>query len=217
MQSVITLYRSHDEDLFALYETVGLREFGRLLKESLRVLARPNYKPQHKPPSELIEYTGVEDRLRLGLTVKAQKDADIEELLSHVKDRRLGAFCKMALRFYLGPKEVMSSMLDVDLVPVMSYVPTGHIVASAVHIAPVRTTVPKSERCKKSDDRDMREYSPDSKTDTEITNDTIVTALPTQVIPSRSLDMTMGDTVVMTEVTEEDEDEILALLEGFMD
>lgn len=138
MRSVITLYHAHDGDLLALYQTVGLREFGRLLKEALRILARPDYIPKHKPPFPLVPY-GEEKNLRLYLTVKAEKDRDIEELLSHVKYRRLGAFCKMAMRFYLGPRDVMGAMMDIALVPAMTYVPTGYIVASVPAVLPAHT------------------------------------------------------------------------------
>lgn len=223
MQSVVILYRSHDEDLLALYETVGLREFGRLLKESLRILSRPGYKPKHKPPTELIPFTGEKDSIRLKLNVTAEKDADIEELLSHVKNRRLGAFCKMALRFYIGPQNVLASMLDISLTPVLSYIPTGHIVASVQTAKPVRQKRTKKDNIAAPDiDKEQEpETEPityiDTDNDQSNTNDTIVTALPMQMIPAGDLNMTMGDTVVMTGANEEDEDDILALLENLMD
>lgn len=224
MQSVMTLYRSHDEDLLALYETVGIREFGRLLKESLRVLARPDYIPKYRPPSIINPYTGDVQKRRFLISIRAKKDADIEELLSHVKERRMGAFCKMALRFYLGPKDVMSSMLNIRLVSTLSYVPTGYIVASTPSPSCVRDVTAKATNqsviatAKVQNKPEPSNIDDIDSTDSQIyTKDTVITALPMQIIPSRSLEMTTGDTVVMTEADEQDEDDVLALLESLMD
>ena len=224
MKSAIFLHRSHDDDLMALRESVGIREFGNLLKESIRVLARPGYIPKHKPPSELGDYTGEQDTIRVVVNIESAKDTDIEELLSHVKFRRLGAFCKMAMRFYIGPREVMRSMLDIDLFPVLSYVPkAGHIVASIPpsNIRPVKSRKNTAQENVLANRTQMRAEEPTPilnpiESEKDRNDATIVTAMPTGYMPSRSLDMTMGDTVVVTEPTE-DEDDILALLEGLMD
>lgn len=209
MQSVIILYRSHDDDLLALYETVGLREFGRILKESLRILARPGYIPKHKPPETLRAYVGLAEKMRFRLNVTSEKDIDIAELLSHVKYRKLNQFCKTALRFYLGPNKVLPFLLDIELTPVLSYISTGNIVARTVIDTPIRGRCPTKNELKEID----------TNTNLLTNTDTITTTLPTQIMPSdsfdNSLDMTMGNTVVMNE-NDINEDDILTMLEGLM-
>lgn len=117
MKNSFLLYRTHDADLIGLFYMVGTKEFGHILKESLRILVRDNYKPTHIPPTYITPYDGEKEQVFISMCISNKKDIDVDELLSHVKPRRMGSFCKMAMRFYIGRVSTLQAMLDVPLVP----------------------------------------------------------------------------------------------------
>ena len=117
MRNTLILYKGYDSDLLGLLEQVGLREWGHLLKESLRILIRPGYTPKHTAPQKVNPYTKEETKIMLNICITGKNDEDIVELLNHVKQKKFGSFCKMALRFYIGRNNTLESMLDISLIP----------------------------------------------------------------------------------------------------
>lgn len=130
MVSVIYLYKTHDADLIGLLEEVGIKDFREVMKDALRILTRPGYIPKINIPTYKT-YDGDTDFFKIAISIQSKKDIDIQELLNHVKNRRINSFIKMAMRFYLGVIPTMSSMLDTELIKTVPvYTPSGVIVFS---------------------------------------------------------------------------------------
>ena len=108
------LSKAYDGDLRALYGQVGRTAFVKMVKESLRMMLSPSYKP------EVIGVTKVsplqkddfeEKSLFLSLTFGEKKDADILRLLDSCERGKMGFLIKGALRFAIGPYYCLSYYL----------------------------------------------------------------------------------------------------------
>lgn len=115
MHKTIILSGKRDPDLVSLYRMVGSKEFTKLMKEALRMAVRPGYKPVTKLPEGFtLQAPENNEDIRVDLCVTSAKDADVEEVLSHVLPRELGLFAKQAMRFSMGAVSVLQAYLDAD-------------------------------------------------------------------------------------------------------
>lgn len=128
---MLYLYPKHDADLCGLLNEVGIKSFRDIARDSLRILLRPGYIPKtpipkFKPMNCESEYEKV---MMIPLSLKSEKDADVRELISHIKYRQFNSFIKTALRFYIGAIPTLSCLLDMELIKTIPvYTPNGVIV-----------------------------------------------------------------------------------------
>lgn len=205
MVSVLYLYNKHDADLIGLLEEVGIKDFRNICKDSLRILTRPGYIPKVTVP-KYKPYEGEKERFDVFVSIQSLKDADIQELLSHVKYRQFNSFCKMAMRFYLGVIPTMSSMLDMELIKTVPvYTPSGVIVFSNNISAINDRTDKRSHKEKK--DTIKKANKAIQKREINNINDAVLTEIP-QSVP------VWEDKEVDAAI---DETDVLSLLEGLLD
>lgn len=159
IRNTLILYKSYDSDLLGLLDQVGLREWGRLLKESLRVLIRPGYIPKHIAPQKLNPYQKDDTKVMINICITGENDADIIELLNHVKARKFGSFCKMALRFYIGRNNALETMLDVALLPeiLIPIYQTQYLVSNVVSVPKKKTIRKRNTKPKKTKQKEIKE------------------------------------------------------------
>ena len=109
----VVLSKKRDSDLIALKNTIGSRDFTRLLKESLRAIVRADHDNSFRMPEGIdigrAESEVVKDsRFEVAF---GEKDADVESILEHVKPGKFNAFVKSAIRMYVGTS-LLSAYLD---------------------------------------------------------------------------------------------------------
>jgi len=125
LRSCITLSKTRDADLIALYNKVGNKEFQKMIKESLRMILRGGIVQNKKHDNIGILIAKDQERdVRLNFILTAQKDEDIRLLLSQISNRKVGTFVKAALRFYIGPAAVLSGFLKPEFAEKLSNVAT---------------------------------------------------------------------------------------------
>lgn len=109
----VLLSKKRDSDLIALKNTIGSRDFTRLLKESLRAIVRADHANSFRLPDNTdlgrTESEVVKDaRFEVAF---GEKDADVAALLEHVKPGKFNAFVKNAIRMYIGTL-LLSAYMD---------------------------------------------------------------------------------------------------------
>lgn len=229
-----------DKDLFSLYETVGRRDFNTIMKDSLKVLLRPGYTPKTNIPTDFKPYEGSTDPIQIITTVNKREDEDVRQLLSHIEKRQISNFVKYAMRLYIDPMNYLRAMLNLNLIKTAPiYTPSGVIVLGDIVQRPV---VEKKQRIAKinkqiakttqtsageadsleKENIEVREESPVVPISASIPRENPLIPQTSSSIPQTVPAM---DPMVMQasefgfeendELTEE-EDDILALLEGLM-
>lgn len=112
MRTSIWLSHNRDPDLIALYRKLGKSEFSNVIKDALRIIVRGGSKKGNSPTGLLLEAKQDEEDIKINIILTSEKDEDVRELLSHVAARKMGAFIKMAIRFYMGPVTTLSGFMD---------------------------------------------------------------------------------------------------------
>lgn len=108
MQFNIRLSVRSEPDLLALLESMGNREFKTMIRDALRSAVRTYYVPKVKKPERIPELKEKRDR-NISIFIS---DEDVIQLLEYCKPKKKSAFIKTAVRFYLGRKCILASMLD---------------------------------------------------------------------------------------------------------
>ena len=237
MRNSFILYRTHDSDLIGLLDMVGVQEFGQILKESIRILTRDSYAPKHVPPTYITPYEGEKEQFVLSVCIESKKDADIAELLTHVKPRRFGNFCKMAMRFYIGRVSTLQAMLDISLIPRIVIGMSDDVLRNNTFCVVTNIPAPeaqKSPRVRKNpEESNPKENNPNYTEEKQICETVTPVASPepesilsniaapvapvSTSIPTKTEDgqeFTWNSGLVLD--TDEEDDDILSMLEGMM-
>lgn len=113
MRKPIILSGRQDPDLLALYETLGRKEFVKLVKDSLRRLVRAGYKSKVMLPETVPSHLGDKaERIQIGLTFSDAKDADVTYLLDQCQKGMCGQLIKQAIRFHVGAMLTLPAFLS---------------------------------------------------------------------------------------------------------
>lgn len=115
MRKIVVLSSGKDPDLYALYRTVGSREFSKLARDSLRATVRPNYRSQVELP-EKMDTDFLPGTVELQLYFSEEKDPDVVNLLEHCRSKKAPAFIRHAIRLHVGAAYVLPSYLNSDFV-----------------------------------------------------------------------------------------------------
>lgn len=129
MKNSVNIYLSnrYDTDLIELLSYIGKKNFLRLTKASLLALNNPKY--VGNVTNYLIAGTDMPPMekgcIRLQLSLMDIQYYFIQELLTHIKDRKQSAFIKQVIRYYLGPIHLLPHFFkeDVNIQPQQLYTP----------------------------------------------------------------------------------------------
>lgn len=204
-KKTITLSKKRDSDLIALRNTIGSRDFTRLLKDSSRAIVRADHAntfcfPENAHLSRTEAEVEKDVRFEVGF---GEKDADVASLVEHVKPGKFNAFVKNAIRMYVGTS-ILSAYLDESFEGATRNAQTVRVVYLGKVAKKASTTTTKKRK---------RPSTPRPKTEKQPSFQPVPTfstpASPPAVAFTEELD-NVGTPVG-------DEDDVLSLLGGLID
>ena len=136
----ICISRQKDIDLYLLTKKMGVKEFKEALKNSLRSLTGENI--NYKPLLDKDE----EGTTLITISLTAKKDESVRELLNKVIPGQRSAFCKMALRLFLGSHLILPLFI------------TDGEIKTSDNITRVQFDLPETPKPKKK--KKKRQYTP---------------------------------------------------------
>lgn len=165
----IHLSKRHDQDLLAVYDTVGRKEFNKIMKESLRAITRGG----NTPPSVQLKSTCFrpEQTVLINLSLQSREDEDIRQLLLHVAKGNCAEFIRMAVRFYLGPQIILGSLMDDAALSAIAHAANTRVVFLGTPEAVITTR--KKESIKRQKLKESKEVLPKKQ----------ITPMPTAIPP----------------------------------
>ncbi len=100
MEINIRLYRVHDEDLFAIYQSIGGKQMGLYIKDALTALVRHEMPRLKFPNIEASDLTSEKRSVRLHLSISDKMFREESELIGKVAPAYRQVFIKSLLRVY---------------------------------------------------------------------------------------------------------------------
>ena len=110
MRTKIYLSALRDIDLLILLNSVGKKDFGKIVRDALYHVARASYKPKLDVSQIKINVPSEIKSTEFDICMTSMQDEDINFLLSHIRKNCIGLFVKNAIRYYLGPILIIQTL-----------------------------------------------------------------------------------------------------------